>query len=495
MDVPDRLPFEVLDRLFADEGPPLRSEHHVRDVSLVITSKKTGTFRPFVRVNPLDLILFQALVDELAPNIEGALGPRDRVGAYRQALGGGDDAFEGTPRNDAFLAGISEAIEAAGNVYVLQTDISGYFLGVTPSRLERELGELADRGDVVADLADLLRDWGARGVTGLPQGLRPASPLANVYLASLDRRLGQGNIPFFRWVDDMWAICDSFSEARRVQDEIERHLYGMGLTLNGEKTRILRAATAQERLEPVRARFERKREALLEEVATAMAEGEYFDEADLPEPEDVDEELATREHGRLVAELDEEDLPQNFRADMAQVFRELEAVKSPIAVSSVPDVLRRAPDLTDIAMRYVVAVASEGSGAADVFATVLAKDRFTRDHEKLAVCHKALSLEAETGSGLDGVLGGIALDDPHPLTRAKALVAWGRHSSAADFKVVDRFLASAEPQWRAYAVIAIQAKDKAARDLRYERWAGSGTPLGRLVDEIRSNNLFKWTRL
>ena len=353
MDVPDRLPYEVLHRLHGDEGPEISSEHHVHESILVVNSKKSGTIRPFVRLHPRDLIVYQALVDALAPTIEAALSPRDRVAAYRQTLTDENDAFAGSPRNDEFRAGVSDAIEEAGHVYVLQTDISGYFLGIGAQRLAHELMELTDRPEVVTDLAEILQLWQGRGVRGIPQGIRPSSPLANLYLASLDRRLGRLGIPFYRWADDMWAICSSFSEARRVQDEIERHLYGIGLTLNGEKTRILRGSTAIRRLEPAKARFERRAE---EAVEDATVFNEYTEEIWLPDPEEVDVEVTHDEHDRLVRALGEDDLPDDFHGDMSYVYRRLEAVSDDYALTAVPNVLRRAPDLTDDAMRYVAAV-------------------------------------------------------------------------------------------------------------------------------------------
>ena len=368
----------------------MQQHHEVRPVLVVVSSKKSGTFRPFARLDPRDLVLYQALVDQLAPAIEEALPPRELVAAYRQSADDSDDAFAGVLTNDEFKAGLSASIKASGRVYVLQTDISGYYLGIRSERL-RQLLEASDRADVVEDLIAALERWQELGVRGLPQGVGPSSPLANVYLASLDRLLGSMSVPFYRWVDDMWAICDSFGEARRVQDHIEQHLYAMGLTLNGEKTRILRAATAIARLEPATMRFEKKRERAMD--ATVPFVDEYTGEEWLPDPADVDRDLTVEEYDRLTAGLEEDDLPPNFHADMGHLLRRLQSIEDPHAVASIPDVVRRAPDLADNAMRYVAGVASvDPSGAVSVFAEVLKKERFARDFEKLSTCHRALSL-------------------------------------------------------------------------------------------------------
>ena len=92
------------------------------------------------------------------------------------------------------------------------------------------------------------------------------------------------------------------------------------------------------------------------------------------------------------------------------------------------------------------------------------------------------------------ILGGIALNDPHPLIRAKALVAWGRHSGADDVLVAEAFLGAAGPTWRPYAFVAAQEKTPAIRDDLYDRWGGSAKGLSRIAQELRAGPI-KWTRL
>lgn len=494
MDIPDRLPYEVMHRLYADVGPSIQREHNFRQAALVVSSKKSGTIRPFVRVHPLDLIVYQALVDQLAATIEGALPPSDRVGAYRQSLDPlNDNPFEGSPRNDQFQAEVSDAIEQAGSVFVLQTDISGYFLGISHLRMCADLWEVTDRPEVVSDLREVLSAWQKLGIRGLPQGLRPSSPLANFYLGSLDRALGS-EVPFYRWADDMWAICPSFAQARRIQDQIERHLYAMGLTLNGEKTRILRAETALNMLEPAKARFEAKTEALLEDFFDGQDQGPYSVELEPPDPSEVERDVVISEMDRLTSALSDTDLPEDFHSDARQALSKLEAIGDAYAVDTIPQLLQRAPDLTDQALRYVVAAAkSIPKRAAAVFTALLSKEHAGRDHERLVACHRALSLPKKSAS-LAKPLGSLASRDTHALVRAKALVAWGRHSKPDEFDVVDRFLASAEPEWRTYAFVAIQRKDKVGRTSRMKKWGGGGGELGAVADQLGSNPI-KWTRL
>lgn len=495
MDVPDRLPYEVLHRLYGDDGPTLRRHHEPQRAQLVISSKKSGTVRPFVRVRPVDLVLYQAIVDQLAPAIENALPPREYVGAYRQVLTPGDNAFHDDPSNDQFRVTIRDAVRASGTSYVLESDISGYFLGIRLADLSRALLSASDRADAVYDITDMLQQWQRSGVRGLPQGVRPSSPLGNFYLASLDAAMGARAVPFYRWMDDFWAICDSYSEARRIQDHIEQHLYGLGLTLNGEKTRIVRAATAIERLEPAASRLERQQAEAIQDVVDNLENAEYLDPDDIPEAEDIERDVIVGKHDELVATLDEDLLPGSFYTEMSLAYRSFERLGDPHGLAKIPQVLVRAPDLSNIAMRYAASLAeAHASGVRAVFASVLSKERFARDFEKLNVCHRALKLRPAATSDLAEKLAYLALNDPHPLIRAKALVAWGRHARAGDFDTVDRFLRGCAPEWRTYALVAIQSKSRDARNARYEAWAAEGAGLGTVAGVLQTSPI-AWSKL
>lgn len=201
IDVPDRLPFEVLDRT-SEGSPTLEQEHHLRPIELVVASKASGVFRPFVRMSPVDLLLYQALVDALASDLEQALGPRERILAYRQDLSGNDDPFFGSPSWTDFMTSVRTELQpttpppspfaprsTATNTHVLTTDISSFFVYIDVDELERRLLVVTNRTDVARDLGTFLRALQQLGVRGLPQGVPASSPLGNFYLRDLDSTL------------------------------------------------------------------------------------------------------------------------------------------------------------------------------------------------------------------------------------------------------------------------------------------------------------------
>ncbi len=501
IDVPDRLPFEVLNRVYKARPPRLEQNHHLSPVEVVFSSKKSGTSRPFVRNSPRDVLLYQALLDRLASDIEKSLPSRDVVFAYRQTTGPEENAFAGTPGHRAYLerhqAILSHPFEA---VYSVTADIAGYFFHVDIDELERRLLTISAEVDAARDVADLLRGWQSLGVRGLPQGLRPSSPLGNVFLLPLDRMLLDQGLTHVRWMDDFVISADSFHEARSIQDDVEKVLYDLGLTLASDKTRILRWDVAIKESEDAKDELTRLKESRRRGAEDLAAETLQWmdyppDEPEPIDPDQLDLETTVERYDELLASLNDVDLPKRFQPLTAAALRELKALKHPHALDQIPHLLTRAPDLTRDALSYVAAVSlTEPDVATSVFAALLDSNRFLRDFEKLELCQAILAFPEATNDKLAKPLGRWALKAEHDLVRARALLAWGVQSSKHDFSVADQFWRTARPQWQPYVLVAVQRKDDKERDERYKRWSSSGRFLDRLSTLLRRQPI-AWRKL
>lgn len=494
IDVPDRLPFEVVERVTGG-SPRLTQDHHLRPIHLVMATKGSGTVRPFVRITPTDLLLYQALVDSLAGDIEGALGPRDKVFAYRQALAEADDPFADTPTWRDFMASIRAYLAENTRSYVLTTDVSSYFVYVDIDELEKRLLAVSTNTGAVRDLGDLLRGWQQLGVRGLPQGVAPSSALGNFYLAKLDSALEAWGADHRRYMDDVWVFATSYSEARRLQDRIERLLFEDRLGIGGEKLKIRRAETAMRDSETAEQRLELRRVELREEVLAAM-DDPYVDEADVElDEQEIDEVAVHDEYDELLGELRSDRYPPNVRARLIAVYRELERGRDPYGLEEIPIVLTRMPHLTETAMRYLARAREEDAGdARAALLEVMGTERFHRDQEWLHMCRAALRLPHRPSVAVAERLAEVATTHPHPLVRARALLAWGSQSESDDFGIVDNFWPDADAEWRPYVLLAIQAKRPGRRDERYDSWSGEARFLRLLADEIRRQE-FPWRSL
>jgi hypothetical protein len=501
LDVPDRLPFEVLKRLFGERGPTPKRDQHLQPVTLVFSPKKSPTSRPLVRLSPRDLLLYQALVDRLAPDIEAALPPRDVVFAYRQTRGRQHDAFAGSPGRGEYAAKAQELLLQEPDVhYALTGDVAGYFLHIDIDELERLLLSASSQIDVVRDLAELLRGWAALGIRGLPQGIRASSPLGNLYLIQLDQLLLAQGIRYVRWMDDWIIVTKGFHEARRIQNEMERRLYELGLTLAADKTHIVGWITAVRESKDAREQLAEMKTAQREAAETWIEEqvavtGYPVEADDTPDPEELDREVVTGKFDELLAAAESGQIPKETHSMGVAVFRDMQALKESRKLDEIPGLLMRVPSLTRSALDYVATVGKQDMGAAtQVFQNLLDTRRFMSDVEKLTLCFSILKLPEREAQRLSASLEMWALHDPSDLVRARALLAWGAQSPVADFDAADEFWRKAPASWQPYALIAIQKKSKQSRDARYRRWSGEGRFTGELADEIRSHP-FGWRKL
>jgi CRISPR-associated protein Cas1 len=192
------------------------------------------------------------------------------------------------------------SLRAAGNVFLVETDIERFFDTVPHDRLMVRLGETMTDGPLTRLLSLWLEHAGSGG-RGLPQG-SPISPLlANLYLDRLDEAFAGRGARIVRFADDFVILTNTRAGAEEALRKVERLVAEHGLALNRDKTRVTSfdqgfkflghlfvrslviAGTAPEEISEV--------EALMRRVARADAK------AEAKAAEDADREAVQRRHG------------------------------------------------------------------------------------------------------------------------------------------------------------------------------------------------------
>ena len=130
-----------------------------------------------------------------------------------------------------------------GSEYVVKADISDFYGSVGHTLLglitSTHLGMPKKYGQAVESFLSALMDVDR----GLPQGVLASDILASTFLLPVDTYLVESETTFIRYADDYLFPATSVEEARLTLQRLEESLRGIGLTLNDEKTAVMRSST------------------------------------------------------------------------------------------------------------------------------------------------------------------------------------------------------------------------------------------------------------
>ena len=237
--------------------------------------KPSGLTRPGSILFPSDRILYQALADRIAPQLDPQLDD-GRVMSYRLL----DPDPEGRmfePRSDSykrFKIAIGEG--TAQSAFAIQADVASYFFHINHHVLENLMGASRVPGGIVKLLVkDMLEAWSGRFSYSIPQGMFPSDLLGNYYLSVLDTHLASKGIASVRYVDDLVLFYDDEHSARSSIPEICRFLRTIGLDLNESKTSVIPSTDIVEEETELDRRFESAREEVHGLLLDSIAESEY----------------------------------------------------------------------------------------------------------------------------------------------------------------------------------------------------------------------------
>jgi hypothetical protein len=216
-----------------------------RSMNLDVPKENFAT-RPAMVMDPLDRLVYQALIDrvsrpaieDLKPWVFGWRLPRRDAEAGKYSPNKSEWKWYRSR-----LVQLSEAYH-----FGLTTDVVSFFAGIPVNRLVETL-RTRSRSRVVDRIEDMLESWDAmQGRHGLPQRFLASSVLATLYLHPLDTIVEGAAarptliLPFpgaTRWMDDVWVFSLEEPRLRKAQVRIEQLLRDLGLNMGTGKTRLL----------------------------------------------------------------------------------------------------------------------------------------------------------------------------------------------------------------------------------------------------------------
>lgn len=304
---------------------------NVRAHRSLLAPKSRYAFRVVTQLDPLDFLIFAALIREIGKDVEAnrVSTVQKTVFSYRILPAADGQLFDPSIGYDSFLNRSEELLKDKKITYVALADIADFYPRIYHHRLENALSNATGRSQHVTAIMRLLSGWNGTETFGIPVGNAPSRLLAEITISDVDDALLANGINFIRFNDDYRIFAKNHGEAYRALAFLAEVLYrNHGLTLQPQKTHVLSAADFRARYLSTPA--EREVDSLYEKFQ------ELIRALDLSNPyEEID-----------YFDLDEEQQALIDSLNLNELFQE-EMVKTDIDFGIVKFVLRRMGQLGD----------------------------------------------------------------------------------------------------------------------------------------------------
>lgn len=208
---------------------------------LVEVPKGELTTRPIAVLHLRDRILYEALMQELAPTIDGVLSEEVYSARLRNRKDGRLMPTNQPKAWAKFQRKGRELYDGYEQACMLTTDITSYFEFVELDALIEDLRSLPNIPTQNIDLlARLLHGLTkATNLHGIPQGPDASSLLGNLYLRPLDAVLRKMDVKFIRFQDDVRVFSGATHVLRIAVRDLHPVVRARHLNLSTAKTKIL----------------------------------------------------------------------------------------------------------------------------------------------------------------------------------------------------------------------------------------------------------------
>ncbi len=235
-----------------------------------LSPKSVHGFRIATQLDPLDWLVYNALVYEIGADLESYRLSRDEgiVFSWRFEPQADGVMFSRDSGYSQFQERTLELAETSKQQYVVVTDVADFYPRLNHHRIENALRSAAPtKINHTKGIVRLLGAWREKQSFGLPVGPIASGLIAEVAINDVDQALRGEGLVFTRYVDDFRIFCRNRTDAFRALATLATILWkSHGLTLAEHKTKILPVAQFQRRY------FRTGRQAELENLSKSFAE-------------------------------------------------------------------------------------------------------------------------------------------------------------------------------------------------------------------------------
>jgi hypothetical protein len=265
---------------------------------ILLALKPNKNFRVVHQLDPIDSIIYTALLYELSANIESYRIPEIRKIAcsYRIKPNTNGSFFDVT--NQGYHDYIQRAEELSiqhSKGVVLTCDIVDFYNQIYLHRVNNILSEAGLKTGKV--LENFLKGLNTNVSRGIPVGPAPSILIAEAIMADIDKKILSHTSSFTRYVDDIYIFFDNEYDAHSFLHELTKYLYSNHrLVLSSDKTRIVSVEVFKNKFLQEEERIEKnaikvKLESLKNENYPSPEEIPDFEELENPEKLNIRSEI------------------------------------------------------------------------------------------------------------------------------------------------------------------------------------------------------------
>ncbi|MBC1235631.1 RNA-directed DNA polymerase [Nostoc sp. 2RC] len=226
-------------------------EWEVRPYITLLAPKKgyRYAFRDISQIDPLDFIIFAAIIKEIGRDIESIRIPIQNkiVFSNRFLPKKNGQIFDIQIGYLQFEEEIQNIIEQQPDfTHILLVDITSFYQRIHLPSLQKVLSYISKFSMHIKVLMNMLKGWSITEDYGIPVGTAPARLLAEAAISKVDEALLANGVKFVRYVDDFRIFASSRTEAYRYLAFMTEILKANHFEVQSEKTDILSIKSYQE---------------------------------------------------------------------------------------------------------------------------------------------------------------------------------------------------------------------------------------------------------
>ncbi|SFT30933.1 RNA-directed DNA polymerase [Streptomyces sp. ok210] len=207
-----------------------------RHIEIVDYPKNEISVRPLARFSAADRLVYDAMVFEIAPDLDDFR--HNSSYGYRWHHASGRPMFWRTSWTEMRRRAQAKLM-SNWRYNMASLDVSSFYEHIDIGILSDDLGMISRNEAAVDRISSFLeRFQRINHAWGLPQGSDASGILANAYLAPVDEFLQRNEFPFFRYSDDVMIFDEDWNALRDAIIEINKILRSKRLSMSAHKTGI-----------------------------------------------------------------------------------------------------------------------------------------------------------------------------------------------------------------------------------------------------------------